>query len=77
MKDISHLIDIDDYRPLIGDEAAERIVFKAKRLRDVRVVNVSSTYYGGGVGCRFRDRLSHYGIPEDRPIVTQISRFDR
>ncbi len=24
-----------------------------------------------------KDRLEHYGIPEDLPIVTQISRFDR
>jgi trehalose synthase len=24
-----------------------------------------------------RDRLEHYGIPDDKPIVAQISRFDR
>jgi trehalose synthase len=40
---------IELYEELIGVEAVERIMFKAKRLHDLRVVNVSSTFYGGGV----------------------------
>ncbi|ADE14825.1 glycosyl transferase group 1 [Nitrosococcus halophilus Nc 4] len=40
---------IEDYAPYIGSEAVERIVRKAERLRDLHVVNVNSTYYGGGV----------------------------
>ena len=43
------LVQISDYKPLIGKEAVERIVDKARALRDLRVVNVNSTYYGGGV----------------------------
>jgi trehalose synthase len=43
------LVSIDDYEPLIGAEAVERIRRKAERLRDLHVVNVNSTYYGGGV----------------------------
>ncbi|MCO6414518.1 MAG: glycosyltransferase [Thiogranum sp.] len=43
------MVDIDDYAPLIGEEAMERIVHKAHRLRDMRVLHVSSTFYGGGV----------------------------
>lgn len=42
-------IGIDDYRPLIGEEVVARIVRKANRLRGLRVVHVSSTFYGGGV----------------------------
>lgn len=49
MRPFSKLVTIDDYRPLVGDEAVARIVRKAKRLRDLRVVNISSTFYGGGV----------------------------
>ena len=40
---------IEDYEPLIGAAAVERIANKAARLRDMHVVHVSSTYYGGGV----------------------------
>ncbi len=49
MKKHSWMVDIDDYSPLIGEEAAERILHKAHRLRDMRVLHVSSTFYGGGV----------------------------
>lgn len=41
--------DIDDYRSLIGDETIDRIKRKALRLRDLRVLHISSTFYGGGV----------------------------
>ncbi len=40
---------LEDYVPLIGAEAVERILGKAARLRDLHVLNVNSTYYGGGV----------------------------
>jgi trehalose synthase len=43
------MVSVDDYRPLIGDACADRILAKAHALRDMHVVNVSSTYYGGGV----------------------------
>lgn len=43
------VVHIEDYQPLIGAEAVERILKKAKPLRDLHVVNVNSTYYGGGV----------------------------
>jgi len=38
-----------DYEPLIGAETIERIQRKTDFLRDFHIVNVSSTYYGGGV----------------------------
>ena len=45
----SRLISVEDYQPLVGAEAVERILKKAARLHDLHVVNVNSTYYGGGV----------------------------
>ncbi|MDT8286684.1 MAG: glycosyltransferase [Elusimicrobiales bacterium] len=43
------LITLEDYVPLIGREAADRIQEKGRKLGDTHVVHVSSTYYGGGV----------------------------
>jgi trehalose synthase len=40
---------IEDYEPLIGKEAVERIKGKARGLQDLHVTNINSTYYGGGV----------------------------
>lgn len=42
-------VRVEDYEPLIGAEAVARILDKAHRLRDLHVVHVNSTYYGGGV----------------------------
>lgn len=43
------IVTIEDYEKHIGAEAVARIKSKAKPLHDRRVVNVNSTYYGGGV----------------------------
>jgi hypothetical protein len=43
------VVHSEDYRPLIGAEAVERSLKKAKPLQDLHVVNVNSTYYGDGV----------------------------
>lgn len=40
---------VEDYEPFIGGAAVERILAKAKKIRDLRIVHVNSTYYGGGV----------------------------
>jgi trehalose synthase len=40
---------VEDFEPLIGPAAVERILRKAAALRGCRVVNFNSTYYGGGV----------------------------
>lgn len=40
---------LNDYAPVIGDEAVERITNKAKALNGLHVTNVNSTGYGGGV----------------------------
>ncbi len=43
------LCTVEDYEELIGAEAVERILRKVERLHDLHVVNINSTYYGGGV----------------------------
>src|SRR6266446_649223 len=43
------ITQIKDYEPLIGSENVERVREKARRLKDLRVANFNSTYYGGGV----------------------------
>jgi trehalose synthase len=40
---------LEDYEPLIGAAAVERIARKAERIRTQHIVHISSTFYGGGV----------------------------
>jgi trehalose synthase len=40
---------LEDYEQYIGAQAVERIHKKAEPLKDMHIVNVNSTYYGGGV----------------------------
>ena len=49
MKKIHKRKHIHDYEQFIGAEAVERIHHKARNLRDLHLVSVNSTYYGGGV----------------------------
>jgi trehalose synthase len=43
------IVQLEDYEPFVGGEAVERILKKAKPLQGLHVVNINSTYYGGGV----------------------------
>ena len=43
------IVQLEDYEPFVGEEAIRRIEEKAQPLQDLHVVNVNSTYYGGGV----------------------------
>jgi hypothetical protein len=43
------ITQIEDYEALIDRDAVERIRDKAAILKGLRVVNLNSTYYGGGV----------------------------
>lgn len=45
----SLLPKVEDYERLVGAEVVERVLQKAELLQDHHMVNVSSTYYGGGV----------------------------
>lgn len=43
------LIQVEDYEPLIGREAVERLRKKTDALEDLHITHINSTYYGGGV----------------------------
>jgi trehalose synthase len=43
------LHSLENYAPLIGSEQVERILRKAEDVRDLHIIHVSSTFYGGGV----------------------------
>lgn len=43
------IVQVEDYEQFVGAETIERIRQKAKPLQDLHVVDVNSTYYGGGV----------------------------
>ncbi|RMD69276.1 MAG: glycosyl transferase family 1, partial [Gammaproteobacteria bacterium] len=49
MKRLPWYASIEDYIPLVGEKTVERIILKAKRLRDLKLLNINSTFYGGGV----------------------------
>jgi trehalose synthase len=42
-------VGVEDYEQFVGAEAIERIIKKAGPLQEYHIVNVNSTYYGGGV----------------------------
>jgi trehalose synthase len=43
------IVQLEDYEKLVGAETIERIQKKARSFQHLHVVNVNSTYYGGGV----------------------------
>jgi trehalose synthase len=43
------LHSLEQYEPIIGAKAIERITGKADRVRTMRIAHISSTFYGGGV----------------------------
>jgi trehalose synthase len=47
--EVFSLVTLAEYEPLIGAAAVERLAAKARRASDLHVVNINSTYYGGGV----------------------------
>ncbi len=49
MRTPKKIIRIEDFEPYTGPDTVERIIRKANQFRDMHVVHVNSTYYGGGV----------------------------
>jgi trehalose synthase len=43
------IIKLEDYEELVGMEMIDRVFEKARKFNDLHVVNINSTYYGGGV----------------------------
>lgn len=66
MSESHRMISLEDYEPLIGGKAIERIRNKARSLQHLHLANVSSTYYGGGVAELLRSLtllMNSVGIP--------------
>ena len=49
MEGHSQVVPLEAYEKYAGAETIERILEKSRRLRDLHVAHVNSTYYGGGV----------------------------
>lgn len=45
----NRIVQVGDYEQFVGIQTIKRIREKAKPLQDIHIVNVNSTYYGGGV----------------------------
>jgi trehalose synthase len=43
------IVRVEEYEQFVGAETVDRILSKAKLLRDRHIVHINSTYYGGGV----------------------------
>jgi len=46
---MARAIQLDDYRPIVGDEAIDRLIAKAEPLRGSRICHMNSTFFAGGV----------------------------
>ena len=69
---------VDDYEPLIGGDAVARLKEKARALRGMRVVHMSSTYYGGGVAEMLAPLtllMSSLGIPTEWRLIRGTPEF--
>jgi len=49
MEENHKIVKVEDYEEFVDAKTIERVLGKADRLRDLHVVHVNSTYYGGGV----------------------------
>jgi len=49
MKMKDKIVKVEDYEPFIGAKKVEKILKKAEKVKDLHVVHLNSTYYGGGV----------------------------
>lgn len=43
------IVKLEDYESLVGAKMVDRINEKSRKFQDLHVVNINSTYYGGGV----------------------------
>lgn len=49
MSKYHQIVPLEKYEPYVGAETIDRILDKSRKLRDLHVAHVNSTYYGGGV----------------------------
>ena len=73
---MNRIVKVEDFEPYVGAETVERILGKAKPLRDLHVAHVNSTYYGGGEihltdrKKRIYEEVIHENAVRDRFLMT-------
>jgi len=71
-------INIDSYRPLVGDELIDELLALARALNGVRICHLNSTAFGGGVAellSRYLPLLQTLGLPADWRIIHGTPEF--
>ena len=70
--------DLENYRPLVGDELTEEIRDLARRLNGIRICHLNATSTGGGVAellTRYLPLLRALGIRADWHLIHGGPRF--
>src|SRR5579884_302067 len=71
-------MNIDSYRPLVGDELIDELLALARELNGVRICHVNSTALGGGVAellSRYLPLLQTLGLSADWRIIHGTGEF--
>jgi trehalose synthase len=71
-------INIDGYRPLVGDDLIDELLALARSLNGVRICHLNSTPFGGGVAellSRYLPLLQALGLSADWRIIHGTSAF--
>lgn len=71
-------MNIDSYRPLVGDGLIDELLALARELNGVRICHVNSTALGGGVAellSRYLPLLQTLGLPADWRIIHGTREF--
>src|SRR5437773_9925216 len=72
------ITQVEDYEPLVGRETVERIREKARKFKDLRLANLNSTYYGGGVAEMISSLtllMNSLGLRTEWPLVQGTAAF--
>ncbi len=71
-------INIDGYRPLVGDDLIDELLTLARQLNGVRICHLNSTAFGGGVAellSRYLPLLQALGLSADWRIIYGTPEF--
>jgi trehalose synthase len=71
-------INLDHYRPLVGDELIDELLALARPLKGIRICHLNSTAFGGGVAellSRYLPLLQALGFSADWRIIHGTSEF--
>jgi trehalose synthase len=64
--------NVENYRPLVGDELIEEVIALSRQLAGIRICNINSTPFGGGVAellSRYLPLLQALGVNADWRLI--------